>query len=53
VWRDRSAFEKWRDSEKPAGKSKAAPEPPVNLYARPPVPTFYEGILMLESAEGI
>ena len=53
VWRDRSAFEKWRDSEKPAGKSKAAPEPPMNLYARPPVPTFYEGILMLESADGI
>ena len=26
---------------------------PAPMYAKPPVPTFYDGILMLESAKGV
>lgn len=69
VWKDRAAFAEWKDSEDRAGKPKAKPQPaaakgaasgaakpaggPPSLFARPPVPTFYEGILMLESAKGV
>jgi heme-degrading monooxygenase HmoA len=57
VWRDRQSFEAWQGSAERAGKPKAAPAQPgakpPSIYARPPVPTFYEGILVLESAEGV
>ena len=56
LWRDRAAFEVWRDSEKRAGKPKPAAGgggPPPNIFVRPPVPTFYESILVLESAKGV
>ena len=60
VWRDRAAFDAWMASEKkPAGPPKAAgaadgaPSKPPPLYTRPPAPTFYEGILVLESGEGV
>merc|ERR1719409_2293449 len=57
VWEDRAAFEAWKGSESRAGKPKEgganAPAsggaPPPSIYSRPPVPTFYEGILMLQS----
>ena len=66
VWRDRAAFEAWQGSEQRAGKpgprAAAAPEggkpaggPPGGgkpPFVRKPVPTFYEGILVLESAKG-
>ena len=68
VWRDRAAFDAWRDSEQRAGKPKppaaagggppaaggggppAGGKPP---FVRPPVPSFYEGILVLESDKGV
>jgi heme-degrading monooxygenase HmoA len=69
VWRDRAAFEVWRDSEQRAGKPKGAGGPPAaaaggkppagggppggGMFVRPPVPTFYEGILVLESGKGV
>lgn len=65
VWQDRAAFEAWRDSEKPSPKpdstaaSDAPPKPAgppagrPNIFERPPVPTFYEGILTLESEKGV
>jgi heme-degrading monooxygenase HmoA len=64
VWRDRAAFEAWRastsaDAKKPAAAPAAAEEgaaakaKPPSIYARPPVPVFYEGILVLESAKGV
>ena len=66
VWRDRAAFEVWRGSEqragkpgppaasapasgKPAGGAPAGGKPP---FVRKPVPSFYEGFLVLESAKG-
>lgn len=60
-WRDRAAFDAWKGSEGRAGKAKPpAAGPPAGgagggppIYARPPVPTFYEGILTLESERGV
>ena len=58
VWRDRAAFDAWRAAEKPAagatpaGAGAGGAKPP-SLYERPPSPTFYEGILVLESAKGV
>ena len=63
VWRDQAAFDAWRASEKPKGPPPAAdasaaaeagpPAKPPQIYAKPPVPTFYEGILVLESDKGV
>eukprot|EP00316_Scyphosphaera_apsteinii_P005093 CAMPEP_0119321820 /NCGR_PEP_ID=MMETSP1333-20130426/56535_1 /TAXON_ID=418940 /ORGANISM="Scyphosphaera apsteinii, Strain RCC1455" /LENGTH=285 /DNA_ID=CAMNT_0007328891 /DNA_START=174 /DNA_END=1031 /DNA_ORIENTATION=- len=62
VWSDRASFEAWKNAEKKpvGGPPSAAPGAgppsaggPQQLFARPPVATFYEGILVLESAEGI
>lgn len=61
AWRDRAAFDAWRTSENRSGKLKdKAPEGekparagPPSIYARPPVPTFYDGILVLESEKGV
>ena len=55
VWKDRASFDAWMSSEKkpspkPSGGGGGGPPP---IYARPPVPTFYEGILMLESGKGV
>ena len=57
VWRDRASFAAWMAAEKkpktaPAAAATGAPEPPP-MYAAPPVPTFYEGILVLENSKGI
>ena len=56
VWRDRAAFEAWQGSEQRAGKpgpqAASAPEGGKPPFVRKPVPTFYEGILVLESAKG-
>jgi len=68
VWRDRAAFNGWRDADKPQSKPKSSPPSresgasdastppttkPPSIYAKPPVPSFYEGILVLESDAGI
>jgi len=61
VWRDRAAFQAWQGAEKPQGKPAAAPaadgppsaKKPPSIYVKPPVPLFYEGILMLESEAGV
>lgn len=61
LWRDRAAFEGWRGAEERAGKPKSAPAPAgagggppgrPALFARPPVPSYYEALLCLESASG-
>jgi len=62
VWQDKASFEEWRASESRAGKPKPAsggaggaggpPASRPNIFVRPPVPSFYEGILVLESAAG-
>jgi len=54
VWKDRGAFEAWRSDSaaKPKPKAEGSGGPP-NIYASPPVPSFYEGILALESTPGI
>jgi len=63
VWDTRSSFDAWMSDQKgkkpssPSGSNAGANSatkgegPPI--YARPPVPTFYEGILSLESSSGI
>ena len=61
VWRDRASFEAWMGAEKkpkgpPAASAGAAAEgsrPPPQIYNKPPVPSFYEGILVLESGQGV
>jgi heme-degrading monooxygenase HmoA len=66
LWRDRAAFDAWRASENRAGKPKPAQtagEPagaapsggggPPSMFKGPPVPAFYEGILVLESDKGV
>lgn len=57
VWRDREAFRGWKDGaafkqahgqeggEKPQ-------QPPAPLWTKPPVPVFYEGTLVISSADG-
>jgi heme-degrading monooxygenase HmoA len=59
VWRDRSCFMKWRDSQqfrsahggdKPAPAAEAPKPPP--MWAGPPTPVFYEGVLCLSSSGG-
>ena len=51
VWKDKASFEAWKSSEKKPQPSGAAAPP--SIFARPPVPTYYEGILVLESAQGV
>lgn len=51
VWKDKASFENWRASEKKPPPPAAARPP--SLFTKPPVASFYEGILSLESAEGV
>jgi heme-degrading monooxygenase HmoA len=64
VWRDQACFDAWRASEKkpaskgpPAGAGGGGGPPtgggPPAMFLKPPVPTFYEGILVLESEKGV
>ena len=61
LWRDRAAFDAWKNApkEKPSAPpaqgaaSGSASGGPPSIYARAPVPTFYEGILVLESPKGV
>ena len=68
VWRDRAAFQGWRDGQafkfahgqksdqksESEGDEKPAPPPsrPKPLWSKPPVPVFYEGVLVISSEEG-
>jgi len=59
VWKDRAAFDNWRESQQfknahGGGKPQAsedAPKPPP-MWAGPPTPVFYEATLVLSSPEG-
>lgn len=67
IWDNKACFEAWRNSEKkPApsneakgssssksdgGKPSGTGRP--NIFVKPPVASFYEGILVLESAPGV
>lgn len=59
VWDNKACFESWRNSEKkppPAsegssGSGKGGGRP--NIFVKPPIASFYEGILVLESASGV
>ena len=58
LWKDKASFEAWRDSEKkpPPASGSSGGGPPAarpNIFTKPPQATFYEGILALESAEGV
>eukprot|EP00966_Prymnesium_polylepis_P259090 5984167-Prymnesium_polylepis.1 len=59
VWDDQASFDAWRASEKPKpppAAGAAAAGPPAgkpDIFVRRPVPTFYEGILTLQSADGV
>lgn len=64
VWRDRAAFQGWRDGQafksahgqksESSGEEKEASPPtrPKPLWSKPPVPVFYEGVLVISSEEG-
>lgn len=59
IWRDRKAFQAWRDGqsfknahgEKEGGDEKPA-APPKPLWTKPPTPVFYEGVLVISSELG-
>mmetsp|Transcript_19380 Transcript_19380/g.28695 ORF Transcript_19380/g.28695 Transcript_19380/m.28695 type:complete len:344 (-) Transcript_19380:54-1085(-) len=64
IWENREAFEKWRTgnafkqahgekspSDKLADEKEKA-RPPQPLWSRPPIPVFYEGVLVLSKTEG-
>lgn len=61
IWKNKAAFDAWRGAENRAGKPKAPPAAPPGaekparpeIFLRPPVASFYEGILCVESAKGI
>jgi len=62
IWKNRQAFEAWKTGagfKKAHGKpsttkeeTKVEAKAPKLLWSRPPVPTFYEGTLVLSSPEG-
>ena len=68
IWRDRKAFDAWREGnsfkaahgqDKPPGAAaeakngKEKPQgPPPPQWSRPPVPVFYEGTLVISSKNG-
>jgi len=64
IWRDREAFEEWRNGKsfgetqglQAGGTNKGNDEkmeaPPKALWTSPPVPVFYEGVLVITDTEG-
>jgi heme-degrading monooxygenase HmoA len=59
IWRDRKAFDGWRtgqafqQSHGQSSKQGEAPsQPPAPLWSRPPQPVFYEGTLVISTADG-
>jgi heme-degrading monooxygenase HmoA len=58
IWKDRAAFEGWKNGntfkeahgeKKEGGEEEKAKKP---LWSKPPVPVFYEGALVISSPEG-
>ena len=62
VWQDREAFQGWRDGqafkgahgagEKKGSRKEETKKPPRPLWSRPPVPVFYEGVLVISDEDG-
>merc|ERR1712194_166948 len=55
VWKNKESFDRWmadsKASEAPQKKDGGSSAPAI--YNQPPVPTFYEAFLVLESADGV
>ncbi|EJK74106.1 hypothetical protein THAOC_04240 [Thalassiosira oceanica] len=59
VWKSKECFEAWKNGagfqeahgKKDGGETKPK-QPPAPLWTKPPVPVFYEGTLVISSAEG-
>lgn len=62
IWRDRAAFEAWKNGDafkaahgqkggKEGGDAEVVP-PPAPLWSKPPSPIFYEGALVISSEDG-
>ena len=64
IWRDRAAFEGWRNGqafkqvhggpkkEEGKGDAEAPQQRPAPLWSQPPQPIFYEGTLVISSKDG-
>ena len=52
VWESKENFDTWMSAQK-KGKEGDAKKGGPSIFVKPPVPTFYEGILSLESEAGI
>eukprot|EP00970_Alexandrium_tamarense_P010246 scaffold2058_cov158-Alexandrium_tamarense.AAC.11 len=63
VWKDRASFMSWKDGnafkeahasagDKNKGEDEVKKEQPQPLWSRPPSPIFYEGTLVISSADG-
>mmetsp|Transcript_21993 Transcript_21993/g.46270 ORF Transcript_21993/g.46270 Transcript_21993/m.46270 type:complete len:341 (-) Transcript_21993:166-1188(-) len=60
IWRDRDAFNNWRNGnafKEAHGATEKKEEgedvkPPMPLWSKPPEPVFYEGTLVISSTEG-
>lgn len=63
IWRDRKAFDNWRTGsafqqahgvkkEGSEGEDKKPQAPPQPLWSQPPQPVFYEGTLVINTADG-
>jgi len=54
IWRDRAAFEAWKNGGafKAAHGQSGGATPPKPLWSKPPEPVFYEGTLVISSEEG-
>lgn len=64
IWRDRNAFDNWRNGgafqkahgQKPDDAKKSddkLKDPPAPLWSKPPQPVFYEGTLVISSVDGV
>lgn len=61
IWKDRAAFEAWKSgaafkeahgSGDDKEKKEQPQQPPAPLWSKPPAPVFYEGTLVISSADG-
>ena len=57
IWKDRTAFNAWKSGTAfkeahGSGGDGEMKKPPTPLWSKPPVPVFYEGTLVISSAEG-
>ncbi|GMH63999.1 hypothetical protein TL16_g03859 [Triparma laevis f. inornata] len=55
IWRDRKAFQAWRDGQSfknAHGEKDEKPAAQKPLWTKPPTPVFYEGVLVISSEQG-